>query len=160
MSEKKSVSTLKKDRWAKGACLCGKVVFEIKVPARWAFHCHCEECRTANGAGCSTNVGSWRKRFRMIDGESAIKRVSSSVHGQRSFCADCGSSLFFESPRSPHMINISRGLFSTRVGREPRYHLHFGDRPDWAYDGGKVAPMKEWPHVMYERPKKPRERSL
>src|ERR1700730_8741078 len=50
---------------AAGQCLCGKVCFEIDVPARWAWHDHSPSSRRAHGAAYATYVGSWRKRFRI-----------------------------------------------------------------------------------------------
>ena len=55
-------------------CLCGMVRLEIDVPARWAFHDHSAASRRAHGAAYDTYVGSWRKRFRITDGEDAITR--------------------------------------------------------------------------------------
>jgi hypothetical protein len=54
---------------AAGQCLCGKVAFEIDVPARWAWHDHSAPSRRAHGAAYATYVGSWRKRFRITKGE-------------------------------------------------------------------------------------------
>ena len=55
---------------ATGQCLCGKVAFEIDVPARWAWHDHSAASRRAHGAAYATYVGSWRKRFRITKGET------------------------------------------------------------------------------------------
>src|SRR6476646_4069145 len=57
-----------------GQCLCGKVCFEIEVPARWAGHDHSAASRRAHGAAYATYVGSWRKRFRITGGKAAITR--------------------------------------------------------------------------------------
>ena len=57
-----------------GQCLCGKVCFEIDVPARWAWHDHSAASRRAHGAAYATYVGSWRKRFRITKGKAAIAR--------------------------------------------------------------------------------------
>src|SRR3977135_2581291 len=100
-----------------GQCLCGKVGFEIDTPARWAWHDHSAASRRAHGAAYATYVGSWRKRFRIIKGKAHISRfedkASKSVRG---FCAHCGTPLFYERGRSPHMVNLPRALFSCRPG--------------------------------------------
>src|ERR1700740_2354155 len=101
-------------------CLCGGVRFEIDFPARWAWHDHSSASRRAHGAAYATYVGSWRSRFRVIEGLSAITRFEDKVAGTvRSFCARCGTPLFYERARSPHMVNIPRALFSGRTGRQP-----------------------------------------
>src|SRR6201982_2512484 len=103
-----------------GQCLCGKVAFEIDVPARWAWHDHASASRRAHGAAYATYVGSWRKRFRVTKGMAEISRFEDkAAKTARSFCARCGTPLIYERVRSPHMVNIPRALFLTRTGRQP-----------------------------------------
>jgi hypothetical protein len=52
------------------------------------------------------------------------------------------------------MVNIPRALFESRTGREPRYHLNLAQAPEWAYRGEPLAPLKGFPGVMWERPKR------
>jgi hypothetical protein len=99
-----------------GQCLCGNVRFEIDTPARWAWHDHSAASRRAHGAVYATYVGSWRKRFRVTKGEAGIARFEDKATGTaRSFCQRCGTPLFYERARSPHMVNIPRALFSGRT---------------------------------------------
>src|SRR5260370_38024063 len=86
-----------------GRCLCGKVSFEIDVPARWAWHDHSTASRRAHGAVYATYVGSWRKRFRITSGAAAITRYEDkATKTVRSFCPRCGTPLVYERARSPH----------------------------------------------------------
>jgi hypothetical protein len=135
-----------------GQCQCGDVRFEIDFPARWAWHDHSETSRRAHGAAYATYVGSWRSRFRVKQGSSAITRFEDKAAGTvRSFCARCGTPLFYEQLRSPHMINIPRALFRNRTGREPRYHVAIEESQEWAYRGEPLAPLKGFPGIMWER---------
>jgi hypothetical protein len=137
---------------ASGQCLCGCVAFEIDVPARWAWHDHAAPSRRAHGAAYATYVGSWRKRFRIISGADVISRYEDeTAKATRSFCGVCGSPLFYERARSPHMVNISRALFSARTGREPLYHVAIEEAPDWAYTGAPLVPLKGFPGVVWQR---------
>jgi hypothetical protein len=56
------------------------------------------------------------------------------------------------------MVNVPRALFETRTGREPRYHIAIQDVPDWAYRGEKLVPLKGFPGVVWERPKRQKRR--
>src|SRR5437879_10854796 len=71
---KKKSKAVSAGKPAAGQCLCGKVAFEIDVPARWAWHDHSAPSRRAHGAVYATYVGSWRKRFRIIKGEKSLTR--------------------------------------------------------------------------------------
>ena len=140
---------------AHGQCLCGKVAFEIDVPARWAWHDHSGASRRAHGAAYATYVGSWRKRFRIVKGEAAITRYEDKASKTaRSFCSTCGTPIVYERPRSPHMVNIPRALFAERTGRQPLYHIAIEELQEWTYTGEHLVPLKGFPGVVWQRSKK------
>lgn len=139
---------------AAGRCLCGAVELEIDVPAFWAWHDHSASSRRAHGAAYATYIGCWRKHVRIAKGEKIIARFEDKETGSvRSFCGRCGTPLLYQRKRSPHMVNIPRALFDTRTGREPRYHLGIQELQDWTWTGEKLVPLKEYPGVVWERPK-------
>jgi hypothetical protein len=138
-----------------GRCSCGAVEIEIDVPARWAWHDHSKASQLAQGCAYATYVGSYKSRFRILKGEDRIRRYKDTATGAtRSFCGACGTPLAYERARAPEMVNIPRAIFETRTGREPRYHLHFTEAPDWAYRQEALAPLKGFPGVLWERPKR------
>jgi hypothetical protein len=140
-----------------GQCLCGAVRFEIDYPAFWAWHDHSRASRIAHGAVYATYVGTWRKRFRITAGEGDIARYEDkTAGGARSFCRNCGTPLMYERARSKHMVNIPRALFRTRTGRQPLYHIGIDELQDWAYAGEPLVPLKGYPGVVWERPRKKR----
>jgi hypothetical protein len=140
-----------------GQCLCGAVRFEIDFPAFWAWHDHSRASRLAHGAVYATYVGTWRKRFRITAGEGNIARYEDkATGGTRSFCRTCGTPLIYERKRSKHMINIPRALFQARTGRQPLYHIGIEEMQDWAYTGEPLVPLKGYPGVVWERPRKKR----
>src|SRR5213595_2112757 len=100
---------------APGQCVCGAVRLEIDVPAVWAWHDHSAASRRAQGCAYATYVGSWKSRFRVLQGAERIARFDEPDTGAvRSFCSACGTPLFYERKRAPKMINIPRALFETR----------------------------------------------
>jgi hypothetical protein len=63
----------------------------------------------------------------------------------------------YERARSPHMVNISRALFSGRTGRQPLYHVAIEELQEWTYAGEPLSPLKGFPGVVWHRGnKKPR----
>jgi hypothetical protein len=153
-------ATLKKIRkeptaTAQGRCLCGKVRLEIDVPARWAWHDHSKSSRQAHGAAYATYVGSWKSRFRIAKGGAGITRFEDeTTRTARSFCAKCGTPLFYERAHSPQMVNIPRALFENRTGREPLCHIAIEQAPEWAYTGEPLVPLKGFPGIVWERPRR------
>ena len=144
---------------AAGRCLCGAVELEIDIPARWAWHDHSTASRHAHGSAYATYIGSWRRRFRITKGEPDIARYHDEATGTvRSFCSHCGTPLIYERLRSAHMVNIPRALFTSRTGREPRYHIAIEELQDWTYTGEPLAPLKGFPGVVWERPNRKKRR--
>jgi hypothetical protein len=142
---------------AQAACVCGAVRMEIDVPAVWAWHDHGAASRHAQGCAYATYVGSWKSRFRILRGARRITRYEDPASGTvRSFCSRCGAPLLYERPHAPKMVNIPRALFETRTGREPRYHLNLNEAADWIWLGEPLAPLKGYPGVMWQRPRKTR----
>ena len=105
--------------------------------------------------------GRWRSRFRVTKGKTLITRHEEKPGGNaRSFCARCGTPLFYERARAPTMVNLPRALFTDRTGREPRYHMFIHEQADWTYLGEPLAPLKNYPGVMFERPRRKKRREV
>jgi len=134
---------------AEARCACGDVVVEIAVPAQWAWHDHSAASRKAHGAAYATYVGSWKSRFRFVQGEDCLTRYEDEAGAARSFCARCGTPMLYERKRAANNVNIPRALFTSGVGREPRYHLAIDELQDWAYLGEKLGPLKGFPGVVW-----------
>jgi hypothetical protein len=140
---------------AEGRCVCGAVRLAIDVPAFWAWHDHSAASRHAHGAAYATYIGSWRSRFRILAGAGRITRFEDAEAGTaRSFCARCGTPVLLERGRSPRMVDIPRALFTARTGREPLYHLSIEQQAEWIYTGEPLAPLKGYPGVMRQRPRR------
>jgi hypothetical protein len=140
---------------ARAACVCGAVVLEIDVPGVWAWHDHAEASRRAQGCAYATYVGSWKRRFRILAGEAQLTRFEDPERRTtRSFCARCGTPMLYERARSPKIVNIPRALFQSRTGREPRYHVNLLEKADWTWAGAPLVPLKGYPGVLWERPKR------
>ncbi|MBL6614114.1 MAG: GFA family protein [Reyranella sp.] len=140
-----------------GSCLCGAVHLEIGYPARWAWHDHSAASRRAHGAAYATYVGSWRKRFRITKGARTVVRYEDkATKTTRSFCGRCGTPIAYERAHSPHMVNVPRALFQARTGRQPLYHIAISELQDWTWRGGPLVPLKGFPGVVWERPRRKR----
>ena len=140
---------------AQGGCACGAVRFEIDVPARWAWHDHSARSRHAQGCAYATYVGCYKSRFRILEGEDRLTRYEDANHATvRRFCSVCGTPVAYERATSNVMVNIPRALFAERTGREARYHMNMAERADWTWAGEPLGPLKGYPGVLIERPRK------
>jgi len=138
-----------------GCCVCGDVRIAVAFPAFWAWHDHSKASRHAHGAAYATYIGSWKSRVRVTKGAAKLARFEDEATGTaRQFCKRCGTPIFYERPHAPKWINMPRALFATRTGREPRYHIGLAEAAEWEYRGEALGPLKGYPGVMRERPRK------
>ncbi len=106
-----------------GGCLCGTLRYRIEGPVAWVAHCHCANCRRANGAVAVTWATVRREDFKLVRG--AFSTYRSSSFAERSFCPRCGSQITFGSDREPGHIDVALGSLD-------HPEAHPADRHTWA----------------------------
>jgi hypothetical protein len=77
----------------KGACLCGRVQYQVSGPFD-AFHlCHCSQCRRSTGSAHAANIFTSEDRLEWLAGEEFIKRYTPDEADviSKCFCTHCGS---------------------------------------------------------------------
>jgi len=121
-----------------GSCLCGSVRFEATAPTLFCAHCHCTLCRRSHGAGYVTWFAVPREGFRLAGGADVLRVHRSSDHGRRSFCGQCGSTLFCESTHHPGRIDIVLANMHGPIDRDPQLHVYFSDRAPWVRVGDSL----------------------
>jgi len=113
-----------------GSCLCGAVRFEAKGAPAGVNHCHCVQCQRASGAALVTWATWPRAAVRMLRGEAADFESSPGV--KRSFCARCGSTLFWRrEARRPEEIDIAAGALDQADALAPQDHIFIKNRRRW-----------------------------
>lgn len=117
-----------------GKCFCGAVRFELDLPTLFCAHCHCSMCRRLHGAAFVTWLGVPYAQFRLVQGDTELTRFRSSEHGTRSFCRQCGSSLFCESTNHPAWIDIVLANLDGPIDRTPEMHIFVDDGVPWGSD--------------------------
>ena len=115
-----------------GSCSCGHVQYEASLPSLWVGHCHCENCRRAQGAGIVTYAGFPKEALRFLQGEPDLTSYfNPDTSSTRRFCRLCGSTITFEAPRWPTEIHLIVANLTSPLDKLPTGHA-FADRsPAW-----------------------------
>jgi len=117
----------------KGGCLCGAVRFTALLTGTSFGVCHCPTCRKWTGSALLAitvpvaNV-QWQ-------GADHIAKRQSSAWGERAWCGDCGSHLWFgvTSPPSGN-LELPIGLFDDANGLTMTNEIYIDHKPDsYAY---------------------------
>ena len=101
---------------ATGGCLCGAVRYQVDGPLRDVLICHCQECRRWHGH-VSACTAARREDLILLDdaGLRWIDSPRSDAQARRGFCAQCGSSLFWDAPDRP-TVSIAAGTLDDATG--------------------------------------------
>ncbi|MGH6866535.1 MAG: GFA family protein [Methyloceanibacter sp.] len=88
-----------------GGCACGEFRFEAREEPYRVDICHCLTCRKAHGAPFNFYL-VFPSEAVIFGGE--VPEFSSSEHGQRYFCAACGSPAYSPYSRAGRDLSLSR----------------------------------------------------
>ena len=111
-----------------GSCNCKAVQYRVSGPFRKVLACHCDQCRKYTGHHFAASAVR-RENFDLIE-DAGLKWYRSSAQSRRGFCADCGSSLFFEREGSGQ-ISFSAGTIDGPSGLEFGAHIFALEKGDY-----------------------------
>ncbi|MBK7949252.1 MAG: GFA family protein [Deltaproteobacteria bacterium] len=114
-----------------GSCLCGSIRYAVKGPIGPVDHCHCSMCRRAHGAPFSTFGRIRRSDLELTAGAELLTGYASSEAVVRSFCARCGSRLFFRHAALPEHEFVTTESLDDAAGIEPEAHIFVGSKASW-----------------------------
>jgi hypothetical protein len=127
-----------------GACLCGRVQYEIQGRPRWMYQCFCGKCRAASGASFVTNVIVNADKFRVVAGRESLAAFESSPQKFRYFCAGCGSPIYSQGEKTKHVVAVRCGTLKQDPGMRPAYHAFAGSKAAWVDICDDLPQFEEW----------------
>lgn len=131
----------------KGACLCGKVRFEILGEVPNLYQCHCSECRKATGSSANAATFIPADHFRWLSGEEHITSFKRDSGYRNDFCSTCGSTV--PNPlRDSGMYWVPAGLLEETDGYFVATHLHMSSKAQWEETAARAAVYDASPDLM------------
>jgi hypothetical protein len=113
---------------ATGGCLCGAVRYEVRGSLRPVVACHCTQCRRMTGHFLAATAA--RQDDLSITRDAALTWYSASERARRGFCADCGSTLFWNGAGRDY-VAISAGSIDGATGLKLVQHIYTADKGDY-----------------------------
>jgi len=112
-----------------GRCLCKAIRYHCVGQPILIAHCHCESCRRQTSSPVTTFILVPKTTLRFIQGQP--KEFSSSPGVWRSFCADCGSPIYYRTDRRPDQIDLYAITLDNAAGIAPECHVHSAEQLPW-----------------------------
>lgn len=115
-----------------GGCLCGAVRYVAALDAehQHLHACHCTMCRRVSG-GVAFSVMVPAAAMR-VDGAAHVTSYASSDWAARSFCATCGSTLWYRmtGADAPDDYYMAVGLLDDLSGLRLDHEIYIDRKPD------------------------------
>ena len=128
-----------------GGCHCGAVRYEAaETPKRHSI-CHCTDCRRSAGAPMVAWAVYDKGDVKVTKGHPKMR--TSSEHGRRLFCADCGTGLFYTSDAYlPGLIDVQTATLDTPDRLvAPDAQVQVAERIGWAKDLHAIPEHQRYP---------------
>jgi hypothetical protein len=85
-----------------------------------------------------TWAGMSDDQLRLDDGAERLAQHRTETSAVRSFCGDCGTPLFFRSPRWPGEVHVAAVCFDDPLDREPQAHVYADRAASWCPMSGDL----------------------
>lgn len=103
-----------------GSCFCGAILARMEGEPFWINYDHDDDCRKALGGPLSIWIGYRRGQVRFTRGTP--KTFSRTEGVERSFCAECGTSIGYVDEGLRDEIWLTVGFMDNPERFEPRAH--------------------------------------
>jgi len=115
----------------RGACLCGKLRYEIRGAPRLMYYCHCGTCRKASGSSFATNLIVLAEDFVLVAGRELLSAFESSPDKHRYFCSACGSPIYSQAKKTRNIVSVRCGTLEADPILRPSVHYHVASKAPW-----------------------------
>lgn len=129
-------------------CRCGAVVMNLKEPLAFAVNCHCELCRSINGAPFMTYVPVKTSAVQVAQGRENISMYRVTPGTEKHWCRDCDTPLFNTNVQFPGMTMLYFGTIMAANRPTPGANVWCSGKLPWI-DG--VAAMKNFAEAVPRR---------
>ena len=128
-----------------GACMCGRIQYEIAGKPRFMYQCYCGRCRAVSGASFVTNLIVEATRFSITAGKESLTAFESSPRKFRHFCSACGSPIYSQGEATKHVVSVRSGTLKEDPGVRVAYHAFVASRAPWVEILDDLPQFSEWP---------------
>ena len=127
-----------------GRCLCGAIQYQLSGEPKTVALCHCTDCRRSAGAP----VVSWamfnEAALTLTKGQP--KTINSSGTAMRSFCADCGTGLFYRNATIlPGIVDVQSSTLDDPAALPPAVQIQTAERLAWMKHINELPEFERFP---------------
>ncbi|WP_415055938.1 GFA family protein [Halopseudomonas sp.] len=127
-----------------GQCQCGAIRYQLTGTPRTVALCHCRDCQRSAGAPMVTWAMYPEASLNVTQGEP--KTINSSGTAMRSFCADCGSGLFYRNEEIlPGIVDVQTATLDDPEALPPEITIQTAERMNWMQHMNELPDFERFP---------------
>ena len=127
-----------------GQCLCGAIHYQLSGEPKAAALCHCTDCRRSAGAPMVAWAMFTEASLTLTKGNP--KTINSSGTAMRSFCADCGTGLFYRNEKIlPGIVDVQTSTLDDPNALPPKVQIQTAERLPWMTHVHELPEFERFP---------------
>ncbi|KIY46625.1 hypothetical protein FISHEDRAFT_46962 [Fistulina hepatica ATCC 64428] len=131
-----------------GSCLCKKVKFETIGDPLSFVACFCDNCRKSAGSAFLSLAFFRANSFKLTEGKGCLTVFNDTCTTSgntvaRSFCRECGSTMYGELHGRPGIVIVPTGSYDDRIDWVPAMESYPHRKEGWLKD--IAIPLKPKP---------------
>lgn len=127
-----------------GQCHCGAIRYEFAGEPQNVALCHCADCRRSAGAPVVAWAGFPESALKISRGTP--KTINSSGTAMRSFCADCGTGLFYRNAAFlPDVVEVQVATLDDPEALPPTVHIQAAEELSWMKTAHELPRLDRFP---------------
>lgn len=115
---------------ADGKCGCGEIRLHFNQEDVSVINCHCEACRSHNGAAFTTYVIVQANGFELVD-KHRLLRGYQEGSSHKYFCGNCGTPLYNTNDEYPSICLVYLGSLEQTEALNPNINVWCENQLDW-----------------------------
>ncbi|WP_233888145.1 GFA family protein [Paraburkholderia flagellata] len=128
----------------RGQCLCGAVRYAVTNAFRYAFNCHCSQCRRATGSAFKPFAGIESEALRLTAGEGQTLVYGDPQAAHDVHCGRCGS-LLYSVVREGAYVHVTLGTLADTPDIRPTGHIFVRSKAPWFEIADSLPQYDEFP---------------
>ncbi len=127
-----------------GSCHCGAIRYELSGEPQVVALCHCSDCRRS--AGAPFVAWAMYPETSLTISEGTPKTINSSGTAMRSFCAECGTGLFYRNEAVlPGIVDVQSATLDDPNALTPAIQIQTAERLGWVTHMNELPEHERFP---------------
>ena len=127
-----------------GRCYCGAITFQLEGEPKDTALCHCRDCQLSSGTPVTAWAGFAEEQLSITQGNP--KTIHLSGAAIRSFCADCGTGLFYRNADVlPGVVEVQAATLADAESLPPEVHIQTAEMLGWMKNAHELPAFERFP---------------